>query len=200
CIVERSGCGSGRATHRRAHKGSEMFRTTAPLGATISLAALAIVLGDPAMPGSAAWARDAERVPTDVSAATVRSVTVVRPVARPVVRPVTVRPAVRVAPNVVRTNTNTRFRQTNTGTTRFQQTNVGTPRMKKTTSSGPTGPVQGNKLKVGPAVGSPQLSPKLGPKLGLGPAKIGPIGPRPNVPFIRLANNKVAPIFKGQKK
>jgi len=34
----------------------------------------------------------------------------------------------------------------------------------------------------------------------LGTRQLGPIGPKPNVPFIKLANNKVAPIFKGPKK
>jgi len=165
-----------------------MSRTAATLCATISMAGLAIVLGDTF--GSAAWAGPADGLGlTDISAARGGGGGGGRSVSRPAVVRSAPR-AVRSAPRVTRATRVNTVRSTRT-TRSVSQTRV----RRTSVSNVSRGTVRtGNKL--GPAAGGALSAAKL----QHGPGKVGPIGPKPNASFVKLANNKVAPIWKGPKK
>ena len=111
-----------------------------------------------------------------------------------------VAPRTSIKVNTVRTTTRVRTNVVRTTTPRFKQVKSVSPKIQKLNTSNTISPSTLKSLKSGPKIG-----PVVGPvtptvKLLNGPGKINIGGPKPNVPFIKLANNKVAPIFKGPKK
>jgi Beta/Gamma crystallin len=168
-----------------------MSRTAATLCATISMAGLAIVLGDAF---SAARADHAGGLGlTDISAAQRGGGGVSRSAPRPARVNV-----VRSAPRVARAPRTNVARTARVKTVRTPRVRTNVSRVPKTGVSNVSrvpGTVKtGNKL--GPAAGGALSAAKL----QHGPGKVGPIGPKPNASFVKLANNKVAPIWKGPKK
>jgi hypothetical protein len=202
-----------------------MSRTAVTLCTAIGLAGLALAAGDPAMVGSAAWAKSGDAaLGWDISSAARRGPVVARAapraaphinVARPVARPqfhqqVHVNRPAHVAsqPRVRKFGGNTpgpggggpKFHKSPSGPANVQLHNPGLahPQLH---------PAQVNP-QLHPAVNNPQLhttTPTLVHNganthpLKIGPGKVNPNPKVANFPGIKIGN-KVAPIFKGPKK